>query len=142
MKLLILLLLIPIIEIMLFIEIGGSIGTGLTLALTLLTAIIGLALIRQQGLKTLFRAQQKMNWGELPAFEMLEGMLFAIAGVCLLTPGFFTDSVGFLILIPPLRRAGILALTKITTVHHWQSPPPDEQNRTIEGEYNRHDKDT
>ena len=141
MKLLILLLLIPIIEIMLFIEIGGSIGTGPTLVLTLLTAIIGLALIRQQGLRTLFRAQQKMNWGELPAFEMLEGMLFAIAGVCLLTPGFFTDTIGFIILVPPLRRAGILALTRITTVHHWQSPPADHK-RTIEGEYDRHDKDT
>lgn len=141
MKLLILLLLIPIIEIMLFIEIGGTIGTGTTLLLTLLTALVGLALIRQQGLKTLLRAQQKMNWGELPALEMLEGMLFAIAGVCLLTPGFFTDTIGFVILIPPLRKAGILAVTQITTIHQQQSPPP-AQKRTIEGEYHRQDKDT
>ena len=135
----IVLILIPVIEIAIFIQAGTHLGTGVTLLLILLTAIIGIALIRKQGLQTLFRAQQKMGWGEVPAYEMLEGFLFAVAGICLLTPGFFTDGIGFLILIPPLRQAGIIYLTRMQTTTqvytHTQT-----SHRTIEGEYK--DSDT
>ena len=141
MKALFLILLIPVIEIALFIQAGSLFGTGMTILLTLITAVIGLTLIRQQGVQTLFRAQQKMNTGEVPAFEMLEGMLFAIAGVCLLTPGFFTDTIGFLILIPPLRRTGIIYLTSIRAVTPTYSTHKPG-SRTIEGEYHKPDQDS
>jgi UPF0716 protein FxsA len=135
------LLLVPAIEIAIFIQAGAYLGTGLTLLLILVTAVIGVALIRQQGLQTLFRAQQKMAWGEVPAYEMLEGLLFAIAGICLLTPGFFTDGIGFLILIPPLRRAGIVSLTKMQGTRIYTQSTTQSTQRTIEGEFKETDKD-
>lgn len=133
------LLLIPAIEIGLFIEAGSRIGTLNTLALIITTAIIGVALIRQQGIQTVFRAREKMNRGETPAYEMLEGMFFALAGILLLTPGFFTDTVGFLILIPFLRRLMISRMTNMAAVYSHTTQQTTSQ-RTIEGEYNRTDK--
>ncbi len=132
------LLLIPAIEIGLFIEAGSRIGTLNTLLLIIATAIIGLALIRQQGLQTLFRARDKMERGEPPAYEMIEGMCYAIAGILLLTPGFFTDSIGFLLLFPVLRRVLISRITKISKIHPTPPPAPTSQ-RTIEGEYKHRD---
>ena len=133
------LLLIPAIEIGLFIEAGSRIGTLNTLLLIITTAIIGVALIRQQGLQTVFRAREKMNRGETPAYEMLEGVFFAIAGILLLTPGFFTDTVGFLLLIPILRRLLISRMTNMTAVY-TQNTQQTPTQRTIEGEFNRTDK--
>ena len=138
---LLLILLIPVIEITLFIQAGAHLGTGFTIWMCLVTAIIGIALIRQQGLQTIFRAQQKSARGEVPAYEMLEGLLFAIAGICLLTPGFFTDSIGFLILIPPLRQAGIISLTKMQGTVYTQTYS-QSSHRTIEGEYKDTEKDS
>jgi len=132
----ILLLLIPAIEIGLFIEAGSRIGTLNTLLLIVATAVIGLALIRQQGISTVFRAQDKLAHGEAPAYEMLEGVFFALAGILLVTPGFFTDSVGFLFLVPPLRRLIISRMTNMTPVH-TSYQPQSEANRTIEGEFER-----
>ncbi len=68
-----------------------------------LTAVIGVWLLRIQGLSTLTRAQQKLQENELPARELLEGMALVVAGAFLLTPGFFTDTIGFLLLFPPTR---------------------------------------
>lgn len=133
------LLLIPAIEIGLFIEAGSRIGTLNTLLLIITTAIIGVALIRQQGLQSVFRAREKMNRGETPAYEMLEGVFFAIAGILLLTPGFFTDTVGFLLLIPILRRLLIGRMTNMTAVYTQHTQQTTTQ-RTIEGEFNRTDK--
>lgn len=96
-------LLVPIIEIYLLIQVGQVIGAGWTIFLVVLTAVIGVALLKAQGLSTLNRAQQKMQANELPAREILEGMGLVVAGALLLTPGFFTDAVGFLLLFPPTR---------------------------------------
>jgi len=74
-----------------------------TVFLVMLTAVIGIYLLRRQGLSTLTRGMQKMQQGELPAHEMAEGLLLAIAGALLLTPGFVTDGVGFILLTPILR---------------------------------------
>ena len=96
-------LVVPIIEIYLLIQVGQVIGAGWTIFLVVLTAVIGVWLLRIQGLSTLTRAQQKLQNNELPAREMLEGMGLVVAGALLLTPGFFTDTVGFLLLFPPTR---------------------------------------
>lgn len=96
-------LLVPIIEIYLLIQVGQVIGAGWTIFLVVATAVIGVALLKVQGLSTLNRAQQKMQANELPAREILEGMGLVVAGALLLTPGFFTDAVGFFLLFPPTR---------------------------------------
>lgn len=99
----VLFLVIPIIEIYLLIQVGQVIGAGWTIFLVVLTAVIGVALLKHQGLSMLNRAQLKMKQNELPAREILEGMGLVVAGALLLTPGFFTDSIGFLLLFPPTR---------------------------------------
>ena len=134
-----LLLLIPAIEIGLFIEAGSRIGTLNTLLLIIATAVIGVSLIRQQGIDTVYRAQQKIAHGEAPAYEMLEGVFFAVAGIMLLTPGFFTDLIGFLLLTPPLRRWAIGRMTNMTAVDTAHQSHSDAK-RTIEGEFERSDK--
>ena len=74
------------------------------MGLVLLTAVIGAWLLRQQGLATLLRANQRLNSGELPAKEVAEGLILAVGGALLLTPGFITDTIGFLCLIPGTRH--------------------------------------
>ena len=96
-------LVVPIIEIYLLIQVGQVIGAGWTILLVVLTAVIGVWLLRLQGLSTLTRAQQKLQANELPAREILEGMGLVVAGALLLTPGFFTDAIGFVLLFPPTR---------------------------------------
>ena len=101
----ILFLAVPLFEIYLLIQVGDIIGAGWTVLLVVLTAVIGIWLLRLQGFSTLMRAQKRMQENELPAREMLEGVALVIAGALLLTPGFFTDAVGFLLLFPPTRIA-------------------------------------
>lgn len=96
---------IPVVEMWLLIQVGGLIGAWPTIGLVLLTALAGAALLRREGVKTLLRARQQMEQGVLPAAEMLEGMILAISGALLLTPGFATDFFGLLGLIPWSRRA-------------------------------------
>ena len=96
-------LVVPIVEIYLLIQVGQVIGAGWTVFLVVMTAVIGVWLLKLQGLSTLARAQHKLQQNELPAREMLEGMGLVVAGALLLTPGFFTDTVGFLLLLPPVR---------------------------------------
>ncbi len=95
----------PIIEIAVFIQAGELIGLWPTIAIVILTAVIGTSLMRAQGLQTLARAQTQMDQGEMPIGAMFDGICILIAGVLLLTPGFVTDTMGFLLLIPPLRKA-------------------------------------
>jgi len=87
----------------LLIEVAGYIQALPTIGLVMLTAVIGVFLLKRQGLATLTRGMARMQTGEMPAQEMAEGMLLAIAGALLLTPGFITDTFGFLILFPPTR---------------------------------------
>ncbi|WMC09934.1 FxsA family protein [Oceanimonas pelagia] len=94
-----------LLEIFVFIEVGAAIGAWSTIALILLTAILGLSLVRIQGLQTLMEAQTKLNRGETPAREMVSGMMLALSGVLLLLPGFVTDFAGVLLLLPPVRNA-------------------------------------
>lgn len=94
---------IPIAEIAVFIKAGEVIGLGWTLAVVVLTAVIGTALLRRQGLRVLAQTQQKLDRGELPVGELFDGICLLVAGALLLTPGFITDFVGLALFIPPVR---------------------------------------
>lgn len=95
---------VPLIEIALFIQVGGFIGLWPTIAIVIATAMAGTALIRRQGLNTLRRAQQEMDAQRLPVRELFDGVCLLFSGALLLTPGFLTDTIGFVLLVPPLRR--------------------------------------
>lgn len=103
-SLFILFLLVPLIEIYFLIQVGSVIGAAWTVFLVVATAVIGAGLLRQQGFSTLQRAQTTMAQGELPAIAMLEGVALLLSGAMLLTPGFFTDTVGFILLVPTFRQ--------------------------------------
>lgn len=94
---------IPIAEITVLIKIGGVIGIGATIALVLATAIIGTVLIRHQGLKVINQVQTSMQQHIAPVDAVIHGVFLLLAGALLLTPGFITDLIGFLCLVPPLR---------------------------------------
>ncbi|MFT6913922.1 MAG: UPF0716 protein FxsA [Motiliproteus sp.] len=96
---------IPIVEITLLINVGQAIGAWYTIALVLVSAFVGVNMLRHQGLATLTRARSRMDSGELPAQEMVEGLVLAVGGALLITPGFVTDVMGFCCLIPLTRRA-------------------------------------
>lgn len=147
---------LPIVEMVILIKVGGIIGALNTIGLVLLTAIVGAALLRQQGLATLFKANQRLNSGELPAREVAEGLILAVGGALLLTPGFVTDTIGFLCLLPWTRQwlAG-MALKRMVVASSSQSSftftaggqNPFGQRRPdgddiIEGEYRREDGQT
>lgn len=97
------LIVVPMAEIAVLIEVGGRIGVGATLALIVLTAMLGAWMLRRQGLAVLRRAQQQMRDGALPVGEVFEGFCLVVAGALLLTPGFLSDAVGALLLLPPAR---------------------------------------
>lgn len=95
----------PILEIAVFIEAGGWIGLWPTLAIVLLTGVAGTALLRIQGYGVVRRIREQMDQGRPPVLEMFEGLCLFAAGLLLLTPGFVTDTIGFLLFLPPLRKA-------------------------------------
>src|SRR5512134_1583856 len=100
---LVLFIVIPILEIAVFIQVGKWIGLWPTLAGIVMTALIGVALVRHQGFSVLRKAQDSVGEGRFPVAEVFDGLCLFIAGALLLIPGFLTDIVGFLLLIPPLR---------------------------------------
>jgi len=97
--------LVPLLEIFFLVKIGGEIGAWKTVFLVISTAILGAYLLRQQGLATFGRFQQNVMAGKTPAVEVLEGIILLVGGLLLMVPGFFTDAVGFLCLIPFTRQA-------------------------------------
>lgn len=94
---------VPLVEIAVFVQIGGWIGLWPTLVLVVLTAVLGTWQLRAQGLATLLRARDQVDRGALPARELFDGACLLVAGALLLTPGFVTDGVGFLLFLPPVR---------------------------------------
>lgn len=146
--LLLLFIIVPIAEMWLLIKVGGVIGAWPTIGLVLLTAVVGLALLRRQGFATLMRGQQKMESGEIPAQEMLEGIVLAVSGALLLTPGFFTDALGFAGLLPAPRRwlVGRLMGRNMVSAYYrrgyGQTGSVDQDSSPkapLEGEYRRED---
>ena len=135
---------IPVVEVYFLVQVGSVIGAGWTILLVILTAILGVNLLRQQGMQTMMRANQAMSRGQVPAMEMMEGFLLAIGGVCLITPGFFTDAVGFVCLLPITRKGIIRYLLLNSTVQSAYSVHKEnyhrEDSKTIEGEFHREDE--
>ena len=94
---------VPIVEILILFQVSEFIGVLPTMAVVILTAVIGVNMLRQQGASTLLRANKKLAQGNLPAKEIVEGIILAMGGALLLTPGFFTDVMGVLCLLPQSR---------------------------------------
>jgi UPF0716 protein FxsA len=160
MPLLIIFIVIPLIELAVILKVNSFIGIGWTLGLIVITAFVGVKLLRQQGISTLLRANQKMQQGQVPAQELAEAFLLALAGALLLTPGFVTDAFGFMLLVPATRRALVHKVIAFITprmmtsgsfqstssfqegsfkdVHSTTSDTQDKI--TIEGEYTKDDK--
>ena len=102
-KLLLLFILVPIIELGIFMALGDTLGLPLTLAIIIITGILGASLTKSQGVKAIANFQNALASGTMPHRELVDGVLILIAGAVLLTPGFLTDIVGFSLLIPPVR---------------------------------------
>ncbi|MDB1122751.1 FxsA family protein [Vibrio algarum] len=158
--LLLLFIFVPIVEIGLFIQVGGFLGLWPTIALVLVTAFVGASLVRSQGIATLMSVQGRLQQGEMPAQQILEGVMLAVAGVLLLTPGFMTDAFGMLVLLPAPRAKIAKELMKRVKINSvaggagfhaqgggfGQSPfgqDPFQSSRddgnTFEGEYEKKD---
>lgn len=132
---------VPLVEIYVLLEVGGVIGALPTIGLVVLTAVIGAGLIRAQGVTTLRRVRQQLEQGELPAVGIVEAALLLVAGALLLTPGFVTDTIGFLILVPPLRRWAIQSFLAHRIQMAGRAAGPEGPGRpgAIEGEFRRED---
>ena len=122
-------ILVPIIEIYLFIKIGGQIGAFNTISLVLITAITGVIYARYEGLNTLKSGLTQIVKNEVPAYEIISGAAIAFAAFLLIIPGFGTDLMGFLIIFPPTRK---LILKKISTKFKKKER---EKNHFIDGEF-------
>jgi UPF0716 protein FxsA len=131
----------PLAELYVLIEVGSEIGALPTIALSIFTAVLGGAMVRLQGFSVLFRVQEAMARGEVPALQLLEGAVLLLVGFALLLPGFITDAVGFLLLVPPIRRAVILWYVRNRGIMRPGAPPREggERRHYIEGEFRRDD---
>lgn len=142
-------IIIPFVEIFLLLEVSDEIGGLWTIGLVIMTAFIGLQLLKRQGFNTLTRFQEKLQQGQLPAQEIVEGLLIAFSGALLLTPGFLTDAIGFSCLLPPLRaliarkiissgkfQAGGGAFTAQSSSFYYSNRPDSQDDGDIiDGEY-------
>jgi len=139
-SLFVLFLLVPLIEIYFLIQVGSVIGGLWTVFLVVATAVIGAGLIKQQGMTTMQRAQSSLAQGQLPATEMLEGVALLLSGAMLLMPGFFTDAIGFILLMPPIRQGLIKRLIATgqfryqSRTMHSHSQQGHRDSSVIEGE--------
>jgi UPF0716 protein FxsA len=151
--LLIIFIVIPVAEIYVLIEVGGIIGAVPTVFMVVFTAVLGALLLRQQGFYTLRKVQEDMQKGILPAVALVEGLILLVGGAMLLTPGFITDFIGFMMLVPPLRRAVAVHLINSQLFPHGRGPGPGPMGGSssgpgerkthkpniIEGEFHRDD---
>ncbi|MEO0655385.1 MAG: FxsA family protein, partial [Pseudomonadota bacterium] len=133
MWLFLLFLAVPLIEIALFIQVGGTIGLFPTLGIVVLTAILGTYLVRSQGLQAMDRLRRSFNELRDPVEPLAHGAMILFSGALLLTPGFFTDAVGFTLLVPPVRAAVFRYLQSRVTVAQFEygEPPRHRDNADI-----------
>lgn len=150
----------PIVEIMVLMKVGSIFGALPTIALVILTAWAGAAMVRQQGLATFQSVQGKLSQGEIPSDEIIAALLLLVAGVMLLTPGFITDSFGLLLLWPVSRAKIVRMVQKHFVVAQsrrgqvfegqftshsfhqetsFEEPKVEHTNKTIDGEFERKD---
>lgn len=150
---------VPLVEISLFIVVGERVGIGETVLLVVLTAILGTFFLQMQGLSVFSRAQKSMAEGQVPVDSVIDGVCLLMAGAFLLTPGFLTDSIGFLLFIPQLRRAlagwvfkRALASNSVhfesySSSTHYQSTQANGESKgegagpVIEGDFERREED-
>ena len=141
---------IPLIEIGLFIQVGGWLGLWPTLGIVVLTAILGTFLVRAQGLMALSQIQSNLRDLRDPTESIAHGAMILASGLLLLTPGFFTDAVGFALLVPPFRLAifnAVRSRIKVQSFVHGdtsmrgQQRPTQDQDNTIDGEFQEIDPD-
>lgn len=134
-------LIIPFLEIYLLLQVGGVIGALPTIFLVVFTAVLGSWLLKQQGFATLQRFQDSVSKGVLPAHEILEGVLILVGGTLLLTPGFITDMIGFVCLVPQLRKVIVQYIIEhklLQTIHPFQ-PAKAAEKDVLEGEFRKED---
>jgi len=145
---------VPLVEIYFLVQVGQVIGAFPTIMLVVFTAVLGAFLLRQQGLSTFVKFQRAMAQGEMPATALLEGLILVVGGLLLMTPGFVTDTIGFLCLIP-FTRAWIIkglssrfqmrvlssaSVASGSTGFRYQpgsGPGRDDNGKVMEGEYTR-----
>ena len=147
---LLLFIFIPIIEIALFIQIGGILGAGTTILIIILTAFIGAYLVRIQGIQTLLTAQQRLQAGEVPTLQIIEGIMLFIAGVLLITPGFMTDALSIAVLLPmPRQMIAKYLIDNVSMSPHSfgrnfnaHQSRSSQEDHTFEGEYEKKDNKT
>ena len=120
---------IPALEVFLMIKIGGKIGALNTISLIFLTAVIGIYFAKREGIKTLRSGMTNLYQNKIPIYEIISGASIAVSGLLLIIPGFFTDAIGFLILIPFTRKILISSFVK-----NKESKTIHENNNTLDGE--------
>ncbi|WP_377510035.1 FxsA family protein [Octadecabacter sp. R77987] len=139
MWLLILFIVVPLIEIALFIQVGGAIGLLATLVIVIATAFLGAALVRSQGAQAMANLRRSMNELTDPTEHLAHGAMILFSGALLLTPGFFTDAIGFALLVPSVRLAVYKALRARVNVQSFEMggrpQPHGPQDRVIDGEF-------
>ena len=132
--LLIIFIVIPVIEISLFIEIGSFIGSFNTILLIFTTALIGVYFVRQQGISTYSKLYNQLQNQEAPIQTMFEGLVILISGILLITPGFFTDALGFLGLIP-LIRVILIKIVANSVLSRYGMKNQNPNDVSIEGDF-------
>jgi UPF0716 protein FxsA len=136
-------LIVPFLEIYLLLKIGAIVGAMPTVLLVVFTAVLGAWLLRKQGLSTLQRFQRSLEQGQIPAVEMIEGPILLVGGALLLTPGFFTDILGFACLVPAARRKVALYVIENYLVaadgSFKTAKSKTSKHNVIEGEFKRSD---
>ena len=144
---LLLLIIVPVVEIYFVIQIGSEIGAFSTVVLIIFTAVLGAYLFRLQGMTTFQRVQASLSRGEIPAIEMIEGAMLLVSAALLLTPGFVTDIVGFICLIPMVRRKFALSILQSQFISQpgaegfqQSTGQYDSSIDVIEGEFKREDE--
>lgn len=138
MRLFLAFLIVPLVEIALFIQVGGFIGLWPTLGIVILTAIIGTYLVRSQGLMAINQLRSSIGNLQDPTEPLAHGAMILFSGALLLTPGFFTDAVGFALLIPGLRSSlyrWIRARVTVSTFEYGEQPQKRPDASVIDGEY-------
>ena len=133
---------IPLLEITLFIQVGGAIGLGWTLAIVVITAVLGAFMVRSQGARAMLELRSSFSELRDPTEQLAHGAMILFSGALLLTPGFFTDFVGFALLVPGVRRIVYAQLRKRVHVQRFQMGPegrPQHRahpgDQVIDGEY-------
>jgi UPF0716 protein FxsA len=140
----------PLIEIAVLIKAGGVLGVWLTVAVVLVTGMLGVSVIMRNGLESTFKVQDSVNRGEAPVAPLMESAVAATAGILLITPGLCADGIGLLLLVPPIRRLAVrgllrwmLGMSEVDRADPGERPRGPDGRRSqqpgpvIEGEFER-----